>query len=318
MTGSRRAVVTVTLNVAVDLTLDCPDFTVNAVNRARRAAETAGGKGINVASFLADGEGPVAAAGFLGRDNAGLFEALFARKGIDDRCMRLDGAARVNIKVADPARRTVTDINLPGLAIDASDLARLDAQLDALADGRPAFVLAGSLPAGVPEDIYAGLTRRLRARGCFVAVDASGGALRHAVTAGPDMVKPNIHELSELLGRRLDGIDAVARAAWELRTMGIGLAVVSMGEQGALFADETGVLLATPPEVTVASTVGAGDAMVAGVLAARLSGCDLATCARRGTAYAAGTLGLPGPELPGPDTLETLMRAVRVEPIADL
>ncbi|MFP2934468.1 1-phosphofructokinase family hexose kinase, partial [Pyxidicoccus sp. 3LG] len=203
MRPTKPGIVTVSLNSAIDQTLDCPGFTAGAVNRVVSETRTAGGKGINVAAFLAGGAAPVTATGFLGADNVQVFEALFRERGIQDRCLRLPGSSRVNIKVVDRAGGDVTDLNLPGLKVSDEGLRRLVETLDSLARDNGCFVLAGSLPAGVPEDIYATLTARLRARGGLVAVDTSGAPLRHAMGAKPDFVKPNAHELSELLGRPL-------------------------------------------------------------------------------------------------------------------
>lgn len=313
-----KGVVTVTLNAAVDQTLDVPGFTAGAVNRAVAETRTAGGKGINVAAFLATslaggGAVPVTAAGFLGEENTAVFEALFRRRHIHDRCLRVPGASRVNVKVVDRQGGSVTDINLPGPEIRAEAWHGLLAALDGLAASNGTFVLAGSVPAGVPETAYAEMIPRLRKHGVFIAVDASGPPLRHAVAARPDMVKPNAHELSELLGRPLADRDEIVRAARELGGAGIGLVVVSLGAEGAVFVEGARALLAVPPRVPVASTVGAGDAMVAGVLAARLKGGDLEACARHGTAFAAGTLSRLGPELPPPARIAELMDAVRVE-----
>lgn len=313
MKPARPGVVTVTLNPAIDQTLDCPGFTAGAVNRVVAETRTAGGKGINVAAFLSRGPEPVTATGFLGADNVPVFEALFRERGIQDRCVRLPGSSRVNIKVVDRQGGAVTDINLPGLRVPDGALQRLMDELDALASTQGCFVLAGSLPAGVPEDVYATLTERLRARGCLVAVDTSGVPLRHAVAAKPDFIKPNAHELSELLGRPLPDRAEVVRAARAVHASGIGLVVVSLGSEGAIFVSEEGALLAVPPKVEVASTVGAGDALVAGVLGARLAGDSLEACARRGTAVAAGKLAQVGPVLPPPERIEALMRGVAIQ-----
>ncbi|HYH37459.1 MAG TPA: 1-phosphofructokinase [Azospirillum sp.] len=308
-----NGVVTVTLNAAVDQTLDVPGFTAGAVNRAVAETRTAGGKGINVAAFLSGGPVPVTATGFLGEDNVAVFEALFRRRHITDRCLRVPGASRVNVKVVDRTGGSVTDINLPGPQIRAESWHGLLHALDGLAAANGTVVLAGSVPAGVPETAYADIIPRLRRHNAFVVVDASGTPLRHAVAARPDMVKPNAHELSELLGRPLSGRDEVVRAARELSASGIALVVVSLGADGAVFVEGEHALMAVPPKVAVASTVGAGDAMVAGVLAARLEGGDLEVCARRGTAFAAGTLSRLGPELPPPERIAELMAAVTVE-----
>lgn len=315
MTPAKPGIVTVSLNSAIDQTLDCPGFTAGAVNRVVSETRTAGGKAINVAAFLAGGPVPVTATGFLGTDNAQVFEALFHERGIQDRCMRLPGASRVNIKVVDREGGTVTDLNLPGLRVPEDALGLLMQKVEALAGDNGCFVLSGSLPAGVPDDTYATLTARLRARGALVVVDTSGAPLKHAVAAKPDFVKPNAHELSELLGRPLPDRAEVVRAARQLHATGIGLVVVSLGGEGAIFVGQEGALLAVPPKVEVASTVGAGDSMVAGVLAARLAGRTLEDCARYGTAFAAGKLARVGPVPPSPARVEALMPQVAIHPL---
>lgn len=315
MTPTKPGIVTVSLNSAIDQTLDCPGFTAGAVNRVVSETRTAGGKAINVAAFLADGPGQVTATGFLGKDNAHVFEALFRERGIQDRCMRMPGASRVNIKVVDRAGGTVTDLNLPGLHVPDGALDLLMEKVEALAGDNGCFVLSGSLPAGVPDDTYATLTARLKARGALVVVDTSGAPLKHAVAAKPDFVKPNAHELSELLGRPLADRAEVVRAARQLHATGIGLVVVSLGGEGAIFVGQEGALLAVPPKVEVASTVGAGDSMVAGVLAARLAGRTLEDCARYGTAFAAGKLARVGPVPPSPARVEALMPQVAIHPL---
>jgi 1-phosphofructokinase len=313
MTEERDGIVTVTLNAALDHTVDCPGFEVGAVNRAAGQALSAGGKGINVAAFLAGRHASITATGFLGRDNAAPFEMLFRERGIHDRCLRLPGASRVNIKVIDRPSQRVTDINLPGLSVTKDALAALVAEILKLAKESRWFVLAGSVPKGAPNKIYEMLAGELMARGCFVAVDASGAALRHAIAARPSMIKPNQHELSELLGRPVSGRAEVLQAARELQKAGVGLVVVSMGAEGAIFVEEGRALLAVPPSIEVVSTVGAGDAMVAGVLSARMRGGDLEACARLGTAFAAGKLSQVGPVLPPEDRIKALMEAGRIE-----
>jgi 1-phosphofructokinase len=315
MRPTKPGVVTVTLNAAIDQTLECPGFTAGAVNRVVAETRTPGGKGINVAAFLAGGTRTVTAAGFLGTDNVAPFEALFQARGIQDRCLRLPGPSRVNIKVVDRTGEAVTDLNLPGLQVPEEALEALLTTLDALADDHGCFVLSGSVPLGVPASIYATLTRRLHARGALVAVDTSGEPLRHAVAAKPDFVKPNAHELGELVGHPLGTPGDVVKAARELHAGGIGLVVVSLGPDGALFLSHDGAWRALPPPVEVASTVGAGDALVAGVLAARLDGHDLETCARRATAFAAGKLARVGPVPPAPERVAELVCAVRMHPL---
>ncbi len=309
MTGSIR-VATVSLNPAIDQTASIPNFTAGAVNRVEREQSDAGGKGVNVASFLAQTGHPVAVTGLLGSHNAALFEQLFARSGIVDRFVRLRGSTRVNVKIVDAVNDRVTDINFPGLRSDPSDLASLNAAVDELADSAEWFVLSGSLPADVPRDFYATMIARVKARGRSVLLDTSGPPLAAAIDAAPDAIKPNIDELEELVGCTLADADAIVKAARSLLARGIRTVAVSMGPRGALFVEADAAVLAIPPHVTVKSTVGAGDAMVAGLIAGRLQGLDLDACARLGTAYSLGALGQIGSGLPALDALLAYARDV--------
>lgn len=202
---------------------------------------------------------------------------------MDDGFVRTAGATRLGIKIVDTARGETTDLNFPGLTPTRAELAELEARLDGL--DAVWCVLAGSLPPGVGADFYAEATRRLKARGVRVAVDTSGAALRSAVAAGPDVIKPNVHELEELVGRRLADVAGVVAAARELLVGGVGLVVVSRGADGAVFVSADEVVVARPPSIAVRSTVGAGDAMVAGIVAGRLRGLTLGETARLATAF---------------------------------
>ena len=148
-------------------------------------------------------------------------------------------------------------------------------------------------------------------------VDTSGPALLAAIDAAPDIVKPNIDELEELLGRRPVGDDAIVAAARSLLERGVRTVAVSMGPRGAIFVEGVQAVLALPPKVAVKSTVGAGDAMVAGLIDAKLQGLDLAESARLATAYALGALGEIGPRLPAADVVRSFVRDVTIRRFAD-
>ena len=289
MNPARFDVVTVTLNPAIDRTVTISHFTPGAVNRVEHTRNTPGGKGVNVASALADHGHRVAATGFLGRANCELFDALFAKKQIVDRFVRIDGEIRVGIKIVDPANHTTTDINFPGTAPASADIATLREQIAAL--DAPWFVLGGSLPPGVAPSFYRDLVTSLKAAGKKVVVDTSGEPLRSAVEATPTILKPNLHELETLLGERLADENAVLRAARSLVAWGIELVVVSMGKDGACFVTAEREVIARPPHVEIhGSTVGAGDAMVAGIVSAQLRSLPLDDCARLSTAFSLNAL----------------------------
>jgi len=310
-------VVTLTLNPAIDQTVTLDALVPGTVHRARAVRSHAGGKGVNVACCLADWGVPVIATGILGAGNDAAFTQVLAGKGIADRFVRIPGTTRTNLKLLDQQTGETTDINLPGLAVTADSV---DATRSALLDhasGDAWVVMAGSLPGTLPDSTYAQLAARLKARGARVVLDASGAPLSAALAAGaealPDAVKPNRHELEEWAGRPLPTREDVRAAAQDLRARGIPVVVVSLGAEGALFLTPEGVVQAQPPAIEVASTVGAGDALVAGFVAALRAGLDLDGTARLAIAFAAGKLTQAGANLPPRATVEALARAVRTQ-----
>ncbi len=306
-------ILTLTLNPAIDRTVTLDRLVPGEVHRARAMRDDAGGKGINVASCLADWGLPVTAAGVLGAGNAAAFEALFAAKGIADRCLRVGGETRINLKLVDPAG--TTDVNLPGLAVDPATLRAVRAMLAETAGPDTLVVLAGSLPAGAGTGLYAELTAALKARGARVLLDASGPPLAAALAAAPlpDMVKPNRHELEEWAGRPLPTLADVVDAARDLVRRGIALVVVSLGAEGAVFVRGTEALHALAPAIAVASTVGAGDALVAGLVAGLVADLSLTGTARLALAFAAGKLTRAGANLPGRAPVEAIARTIDVQ-----
>ena len=307
-------VVTVTLNPAIDLTVTVDRFVFGAVQRASAAGSNCGGKGINVAGCLADWGARVAVTGVLGRSNDGAFADFFARKGIADRLVRTAGDTRTNIKLADRATGETTDINLPGLVVsDGAFEAVRAALMRAVAPDLP-VVLAGSLPDSMPSAAWATLAGDLAGHDARVVLDTSGPPLAAALAHGEAIhaIKPNRSELEALVGRPLPTIADVVAAARSLIERGVALVVVSLGADGALFVDRRSSLAASLPAKKVLSTVGAGDAMVAGIVAGLIEGASLDRLARLAVAFATSKLDRIGPHLGSSEDVERLAAAVRV------
>ncbi|GJD79716.1 phosphofructokinase [Methylobacterium gregans] len=310
-------ILTLTLNPAIDQTVVLDSLVPGSVHRARAVRSHAGGKGVNVACCLADWGLPVAAIGVLGSDNAAPFTQLMAEKGIADRFVRIPGETRTNLKLLDRRSGDTTDINLPGLAVPPDTLDAARAVLLDMAGSGSLAVLAGSLPGTLPPETYRDVAARLRGRGARVVLDASGGPLAAALAtpadALPYAVKPNRHELEEWAGRALLTLGDVLAAARGLRDRGIAVVAVSLGPEGALFLSEGGAVHARPPATRITSTVGAGDALVAGLVAGLHEGLSLADTARRALAFAAAKLSREGASLPPRPEVEAIAATVRVE-----
>ena len=148
------------------------------------------------------------------------------------------------------------------------------------------FVLAGSLPPGLDPGFYCELATLVTAAGARVALDTDGEPLRRALKSEPQVLKPSVHELEALVGYPLRGRDAIVAAARGLLKGGTELIVVSMGTDGALFLEDGRTVAATPPRVAVRTTVRAGDALMAGIVSARLRRLELAELARLASSFA--------------------------------
>ncbi|GHT06082.1 phosphofructokinase [Planctomycetales bacterium] len=309
-------IITVTLNPALDQTVTLEKLTVGAVHRASSVEQHAGGKGVNVSSCLADWGVPTLAAGFLGRNNAAIFENFLLKKGIKDRFFRLNGDTRTNIKIVDATG--TTDLNLPGVKLADDDGQKLERMLldGVFAATTGTAILAGSLPPNCPTDIYRKLLTGLKKRGCRVFLDADGAALQAALAGDvlPDCIKPNEREFAEWAGGEALSRAEMIAAADRLRGRGLGLVVISLGADGALFIGDE-IIHAAGTLDRITSTVGAGDAMMAGIAAAENEGGNLERVARLGTAFSLAKLGLSGANLPEKAAVENIARQVRIEKI---
>lgn len=302
----------ITLNPALDLTVQLPRLEPGAVNRSEGMQSHAAGKGVNVAQVLADLGHQLTVSGFLGEDNQQAFSALIARRGFVDEFVRVPGETRSNIKIAEHDGR-ITDINGPGVMVSEQAQADLLERLTQIAALHDAVVVAGSLPRGVTAQWFQGLLLHLKKLGLKVALDTSGEALRAGLAAGLWLVKPNAEELAEALG----GATAPVRAFELLQAQGVEHLVVSHGADGVDWFSHVPALQAVPPKVLVASTVGAGDSLLAGMLHGLLSGHAPEQTLRLATAIAALAVTQIGFGINDQARLAQLESAVLVRPLTE-
>ncbi len=309
-------ILTLTLNPALDLTVELSRLDAGQVNRSEEMHTHAAGKGVNVAQVLADLGHQVTVSGFLGEDNQQAFETLFAKRGFVDAFIRVPGETRSNIKVAEQDGR-ITDINGPGPVVDATAQQALLDRLQQIAPGHDAVVVAGSLPRGVTAQWLRELIESLNALGLKVALDSSGEALRAALQASPWLIKPNTEELADALGCEVVSPIAEAQAAARLHAQGIEHVVISHGADGVNWFSVGSALHATPPKVSVASTVGAGDSLLAGMLHGLLSADTPEQTLRTATAIAAMAVTQIGFGINDAAQLAQLEQGVRVRPLTE-
>lgn len=315
-------IVTITLNPSLDRTIEVAALERGRVLRARGTHLHPGGKGVNVTrALLANGVPSRAVVPVAGPDGDQLVD-LLAQEEVDTVVVPVSGRTRSNITVAE-ADGTVTKLNEPGGALTPEEMEAVLGKALAASVPGGIVVMCGSLPPGAPADTYARMTRHLAAEGRRVVVDTSGAALAEAVTAGPALVKPNAEELAEAVGRPLGSRSDVVAAAQELRAAGARAVLVSLGAAGAALVDDAGVLVGESAPARPRSSVGAGDAFLAGFLGAihlaeaAGAGRDAATRAAasrdalaRALAWGAAAVRLPGSQMPGPADID--LSAVRV------
>lgn len=309
-------ILTLTLNPALDLTVELSRLDAGQVNRSEEMHTHAAGKGVNVAQVLADLGHQVTVSGFLGEDNQQAFETLFAKRGFVDAFIRVPGETRSNIKVAEQDGR-ITDINGPGPVVDATAQQALLDRLQQIAPGHDAVVVAGSLPRGVTAQWLRELIESLNALGLKVALDSSGEALRAALQASPWLIKPNTEELADALGCEVVSPIAEAQAAARLHGQGVEHVVISHGADGVNWFSVGSALHASPPKVSVASTVGAGDSLLAGMLHGLLSADTPEQTLRTATAIAAMAVTQIGFGINDAAQLAQLEQGVRVRPLTE-
>jgi 1-phosphofructokinase len=308
-------VLTVTLNPALDLTVQLPSLRLGEVNRSERLQVHAAGKGLNVAQVLADLGHQLTVTGFLGEGNPQAFEQLFAARGFADEFVRVPGDTRSNIKLAE-ADGQVTDINGPGLTVSEAHCTELLTRLKRVSPAHDLVVVAGSLPRGIDSQWFVEMLNTLKALGMRVALDTSGAALRDGLATRPWLIKPNEEELAEARGIELPGSSALAAEAQRLQGEGIEHVVVSQGANGVSWFSPSAALHANPPKVQVVSTVGAGDSLLAGMLHGLLEGWPAERTLTHATAIAAQAVGQVGFGITDTDGLAELEAAVRLQSLS--
>ncbi|MBP3798777.1 MAG: 1-phosphofructokinase [Ruminococcus sp.] len=277
---------TVTFNPAIDYVVHIGDMKTGQVNRSEHEEMFFGGKGINVSVVLKELGIDSKALGFTAGFTGEAIENGLEEMGIDTDFVRLaKGNSRINVKIKSAQE---TDLNGQGPEISEAELEKLFQKLDELNDG-DTLILAGSIPASLPENVYERILERLSGRGIRAVVDATGRLLMNVLKYEPFLIKPNDHELGEMFAVKINNMDDALKYAQKLREMGARNVLVSMAEKGAMLLDENGkVHRCGVCTGTVKNSVGAGDSMVAGFVAGVSEG-DYGYALKLGTAAGGAT-----------------------------
>lgn len=302
-------IVTLTPNPSLDRTLQIDSLHRGEVHRATGGRLDPGGKGVNVSRALAAHGVPTVAVLPLGGPDGARLADLLGGLGVQVRAVPVSGGVRSNVTLAEPDG-TTTKLNEPGPELtEAEQKALVDAVLEVAGPGTW-VVGSGSLAGGVPQSFYADLVGPVRRTGARIAIDSSGAALSAVLTPGqemPDLVKPNREELAEAVGRPLRTVGDVIEAAKELQSGGIASVLASLGADGAVLVTAQEALYGEARIDAPVSTVGAGDAGLAGYLSRAAVDAPPRECLAAALGWGSAATSLPGSRMPAPDDVAAIM-----------
>lgn len=310
-------IVTVTMNPAIDKTLDVENFTDGTLNRVTKVIQDAGGKGINVSKTIHALGGETIATGFLGGSAGKMIEHAMEELNIEHQFVYIEGETRTNIKVVDTAKEgVVTEINEPGPTVTSKDIQTLTETLELYAGPSTIFVFSGSVPASVDSDIYGFLTRKLKKRQSTVFVDAAGPLLAEAIKAKPFLIKPNSDEITRYFSLPQDASEeTLIDLGKELLDKGINTLAISRGQDGAIFMDHKKFFKTNGIQVQAHSTVGSGDAMLAALAYGLDSDIPYEESAKLAIATSAGACTTLGTKPPARALVDELVKEVKIIPL---
>jgi 1-phosphofructokinase family hexose kinase len=283
-------ILTVTLNAAVDRTIAVPNFRLGQRHRAVEARTVAGGKGVNVARALRLLGRPVIATGLAGGATGTRLLDQLRQESVMTAFTRIAGESRTNLALIDPTSGEQTEINERGPEVSAEEVELFVERLLYLAQGASICLLAGSVPPGASEDLYARLIAELRGLGVLTVLDTDGGQMRAGLRAEPAVVAPNVPEAEEAVGHEFNDSDDLALGLTGLLEMGAGEAIVTTAEGCVAIVGEGAErrrFEATIEALEPVATVGSGDCFLAGYTAARYEGGTPRECLAFGVACGA-------------------------------
>ena len=311
-------IITVTLNAALDKTLEVPNFTPGRRHRTVDQTTMPGGKGVNIARTLKELGQPVIATGFAGGPTGTHIVEQLTEESILNDFVRIREDSRTNTSVLDPTTGEQTEINERGPAVSRHEIELFHEKLLYLARGAAIVVFAGSLPRGVDLDVYASLIRELRRAEVTTVIDTDGEPLRRAMRAEPDVVSPNVLEAEELVGHEFTGETERSLAVREIAALGAREAIMTLpdGCFAQVLVDGQPRLkrVRVEPREPIAKR-GSGDAFLAGYLAARYEGRAPDQCLRFGVACGAESTGRFGAGLIDPREARRVMGEVELSDV---
>jgi len=303
---------TITLNPALDRTLWIKKLREDDSNRIEKERRYAGGKGIDVSRVLSAFGVRNKALGFVGGFAGEELTGRLLNEGISCDFIKISNETRTNIIVNDMSKGTQIEFNAAGPEIKPYELMKMIHMIEKL-EKPEIVVISGSLPPGAHPEIYRKIIEIAKSRKAWVILDTDGDALKTGIQGLPNAIKPNTHELSRLVGKELNNLDEIVDAANKVHEQGVENVIVSMGAKGMILIGERDRFLASPPQVKVINTIGAGDSAVAGFVYGLVSGKSLKDCLIYAVAAGTATTLRPGTALCLKDDFMKLIPEIKLK-----
>ncbi|MBA7525050.1 putative ATP-dependent 6-phosphofructokinase isozyme 2 [subsurface metagenome] len=305
-------IATITLNPSLDRTIIVHGLRLNESNRWTSLRLYAGGKGIDVSRAIHEMDGRTTAYGFIGGPEGRALEILLDEEGVPFSFTPVEKGTRTNFIITDTKTFQQTIINAPGPHISKRELERFLEKLRRIYPHPDLIVVGGSVPPGVPADIYYTIIMKAKDYGIRTILDSADQWLIEGIKAKPYLIKPNVREAEELLETELPTEEAIIKAARKLVKMGIEIAVISRGKEGIIAATKENIFKAVPPPLKVRSAVGAGDCTIAGLALKLAYGEPLLEACRLAVAMGSATVLTPGTELCHKADVERILPQIKV------
>lgn len=305
-------IITVTINPAVDKTVEIEELKYGELNRFKNVISDAGGKGINVSKAIKALGGNSIASGFIGGSNGVFIETALNKLNINCDFIHIQQNTRSNLKIVENNGR-VTELNEPGSKILPNEIDNLIEKLESYANNSSLFVLSGSVPDSVDKNIYKVLIEKLKLKGAKILLDADGELFLNGLKAKPNIIKPNRYELENLYNLNHKASDnELIKIGSDILKNGIDLVAISLGKEGAIFIDKNNIIKCNALDVKSHSTVGAGDSMVAALAFGIDNNLDFENCIKLAVATSAGAVTTIGTKPPTLDLINQLQKQVEL------
>ena len=257
---------TVTLNPAIDRELQVTEPEFHKVMHANSSQMNYGGKGINVSRGLAAIGAKSIALGFVGGSTGEMLTQEMSNLNVLTDFVRISGETRTNFSVVDKNRSQLIKVNEPGPIIHSQECHQLITKIRKLAQPGDLWALCGSIPPSIPDSIYADIIQEIQSLGGKALLDTSGPALTHGCNPNLFLVKPNASEASTLTGSKIDSTEDALNAAYAILQTGVKHVIITQGRKGALLSNQAGTWIAVAPSITKRNDIGAGDAVMTGII----------------------------------------------------